>query len=270
MQLDFNKQRVWGPTPKYERVIAYNPYDKPFYVIAGPCSVEGENQIHEIARTVKECGANFLRGGVYRAGTYPGETFGLKDDLLKAFHDAAKINGIKNIVEVLDIRLIDRLLPYADCFQVGCRQMQHYALLRELGKIKKTVFLKRHPGSTLDEFLGAAEHLLVGGQCTPVLIERGTSSLHTHCRWDLSVSVIAAIKNITQMPIIVDASHGSGRADLVEPLTLAGVAAGADGFLNETHFSPYTSMSDKDQAITPHKFKAILKKVNKIRSAING
>ena len=266
----FDHRRTWGPKPKYDRVSSYDiksPYD--LISISGPCSVESVEQINEIAKLVKEYGATHLRGGVYRAGTYPGQSFGLVDiDLVRSFHEASIHNEIPNIIELLDVRLIDRLYPYADCFQVGCRQMQNYSLLRELGNTDKPVFLKRHPGSTLDEFLGAAEHLLINGTCKPILIERGSSTHANHVRWDLSISMIPAIKKITKIPVICDASHGTGRRDLVEPMALAGIAAGADGVLIEVHTNPYKSLSDADQAIFPDEFKSIMSKIVKVRSAI--
>lgn len=267
---EFNNRRVWGPNPRYDRVKAFIRKDRSPIYIAGPCSVESENQIFEIARSVKDSGATHLRGGVFRAGTYPSNAFGLMDNLLKPYHEAAKMNGLKNIIEVIDIRQIDRLMPYADCFQVGCRQMQNYPLLRELGHTKKTVFLKRHPGSTIDEFLGAAEHLLVSSSCFPALIERGSSTHDNHVRWNLSISTISAIKKITDIPILVDASHGTGRSDLVEPMTYAGIAAGADGCLIETHYSPENSLSDADQAVNLNTYSHIMKNVRKIRSIVNG
>lgn len=271
MQIDFSRQRVWGPTPLYEKVLRYSPPKKQFYVLSGPCSVEDELQIHRIAKLVASNGATHLRGGVYRAGTYPSSRYGLVDkSLLKSFKDAAHSNGLKTVIEVVDILTFNDVYDYADCFQVGCRQMQNYGLLRLLGTTFKTVFLKRHPGSTLDEFLGAAEHLLVNNGCMPVLIERGSSSHMNHTRWDLSISTIAAIKNMTLMPVLCDPSHGTGRRDLVEPMAYAGVAAGADGLLIEVHTEPDKSLSDKEQAIDPDRFAIIMKNVMKIRSAING
>jgi 3-deoxy-7-phosphoheptulonate synthase len=278
---EFAARRTWGPTPKYERVKAYEPpklseseqngSDREFFIISGPCSVETPEQIFEIAKIVACNGATYLRGGVYRAGTYPGANFGLVNTtLLSAYQAAAHSYGIENIIEVLDIRLIETLDKYADCFQVGCRQMQNYSLLRELAQSKKKVFLKRSPGATLDEFLGSAEHLLTGN-CEPILIERGSSTHANHVRWDLSISMIPAIQQITKMPIICDASHGTGRRDLVTPMALAGVAAGADGLLIEVHTTPEKSLSDADQAITPSEFKSLMTKVNTIKELqLNG
>lgn len=270
----FNDKRLWGPTPRYERVKAYkNHFKDKFYIIAGPCSVESKDQIDCIAKYVADCGATHLRGGVFRAGTYPGNNFGYVEmELIEAYANAAAKNNLENIIEILDYTdaSIDLVKDYASCFQVGCRQMQNYSLLKRLSRWNRTVFLKRHPGSTLDEWLGAAEYLLAGEKCSPVLIERGSVSHLNHVRWDLSISMIPAIKKITQIPVICDPSHGTGRRDLVEPMALAGVAAGADGVLIETHINPELSLSDADQAINEFQFRGIIKKINQIRGVLNG
>ncbi len=269
---NFSFQRIWGPTPKYLRVEKYNPPDRGLISIAGPCSVEDPEQINLIAKELGSLGVKYLRGGLFRAGTYPGNSFGwVSEQMMVEFQRAAHENKMKTIIEVLDYhpKTIEMLSKYADAFQVGARAMQNYTLLRLLGQTKRTVFLKRHPGSTLDEFLGAAEHLLAGGLCDPILIERGSSSFHNHVRWDLSISIIPAIKRITKIPVLVDASHGTGRRDLVEPMTLAGIAAGADGFLVEVHPCPEKSLSDSDQAYPLEEFKWLLKKVNVLKTYLS-
>jgi 3-deoxy-7-phosphoheptulonate synthase len=269
--MDFRFKRSWGPTPKYDLVQNYKRPNNTFYIIGGPCSVESPEQIHLIADFVASCGATHLRGGLFRAGTYPPKKFGWVDqDLLVEHHFAAKANGLQNIVEILDYtdESLDFVLPFADCVQIGARQMQNYTLLKKLGQLRKTVFLKRNPGATLDEFLGAAEYLLQAGRCEPVLIERGGATNLNHVRWDLSISMIPAVKALTDLPIIVDASHGTGRRDLVEPMTLAGVAAGANGFLIETHPLPNESLSDKEQAVTLEKFDTIVMKASFIREQL--
>lgn len=265
---DFAMRRTWGPKPKYERVIAYVPPNRPWIRIAGPCSVENRDQIFDLAKAVSESGATHLRGGLFRAGTYPGDNFGwVNSDLIAYAHDAAQRYGLKNIVEILDYSDMYPVLPYADCLQVGARQMQNYTLLRKLGETGKTIFLKRNPGSTMDEWLGSAEYILKAGG-HPVLIERGGSTNLNHVRWDLSISIIPSVKAISKIPIVVDASHGTGRRDLVAPMTLAGVAAGADGCLVEVHTDPEKSLSDPDQAITPAEYLNLMTKVNNIRGVI--
>lgn len=271
--MEFKYKRTWGPNPRYPLVESYKKQNNDFIVVAGPCSYENENMFKFTAANVKLFGATHLRGGVFRAGTYPGDNFGLLDeDYLKSHQAEAHYRGLKNVMEVLDysptsLHLFDK---YADCLQIGSRQMQNYTLLKKVAELGKPVFLKRNQGSTLDEWLGAAEYLLKYGKgfCDPILVERGSSTFTNHTRWDLSISMIAAAKQITDLPVIVDASHGTGRRDLVEQMTLAGVAAGADGLLCEVHPNPDKSLSDSEQAIDISSFKTLMEKVFKIREAI--
>lgn len=270
--MEFAKRRVWGPAPNYKLVETYEPpVSQKFCIIAGPCSVEGSEMIHSLALKVKLSGATHLRGGVFRAGTYPGREFGYRDEsTLNSFYVAAKLNNLENIIEVLDYeenKLLE-ISKYCSAFQVGARAMQNYTLLRKLGRFEKPVFLKRNPGATLDEWLGAAEHLLVGGVKELYLIERGSAGLANHVRWDLSLSLIPAVKALSKIPVIVDAAHGTGRRDLVEAMTLAGVAAGAGGLLCEVHEDPEHSLSDPDQAITPKEFENLMSRVRLIRGAL--
>ena len=269
---EFALRRQWGPVPRYERVKYYDGR-QPFITIAGPCSVESEDQINTLSDIVAANGATHLRGGVFRAGTYAGDNFGWVDrELIKAYHEAANRNGLKNIIEVLDIHDTEFLewnvFPFADCLQIGARQMQNYTLLKVAAQTGKTIFLKRHPGSTLDEWLGSAEYILKYGGY-PVLIERGSSTHATHVRWDLSISMIPAVHAINpNMPIVVDGSHGTGRRDLVPSMTLAGVAAGANGCLVEVHTDPKNSLSDADQAIDPTTFQQLMNQVRGFRKAL--
>lgn len=269
----FAKRRTWGPKPSYPLVESYiPPHGNKFIVIAGPCSVESAEQIKHVAKVVASLGATHLRGGVFRAGTYPGKNFGLIDEtLIRAYSTAAAENGLKCIIEVLDYSQdnLHLVAEYADCFQIGCRSMQNYQLIRKVGAFGRQTFLKRHPGATIDEWLGAAEHLLTASSYVePVLIERGSSTHANHCRWDLSISMIPAVQEITNIPILVDASHGTGRRDLVEPMTLAGVAAGANGILVETHPNPEMSLSDADQAIGLDVFMSLMDRVKRLRECL--
>lgn len=266
---EFATRRAWGPIPSYPRVQSYTPPQYGFISIAGPCSVESEEQIEKIAKVLGTLGVTYMRGGVFRAGTYPGSKFGLVPAMMECLYFTAHQYGMKVVMEVLDyipesLALYHR---YSDAFQVGARQMQNYTLLHVLGATKRPVFLKRHPGSTLDEFLGAAEHILQA-HGEPILIERGSVTHCNHVRWDLSISMIPAVKKITSIPIIVDASHGTGRRDLVEPMTLAGIAAGADGFLCEVHPDPEHSLSDADQAYPLDNFGSFMEKVGKVRCSL--
>lgn len=269
--MNFSEKRTFGPTPNYPLVKEYKrPHDM-FTLIAGPCSVESPEQIFRIAEEVKNANGSHLRGGVFRAGTYPGKDFGYKIDLLKALSGAAKSYGLKSVVEVLDYSesTLDKVCKHADCLQVGSRGMQNYTLLKTVGKIGKPVFLKRNQGATLDEWLGAAEWVLSDGKVKELyLVERGSSSFVNHVRWDLSISMIPAVKAITDIPVIVDASHGTGRRDLVRPMTWAGIAAGADGCLIETHYNPDWSLSDAEQALGFEEFKKTTSKINLLREVV--
>jgi 3-deoxy-7-phosphoheptulonate synthase len=263
---EFDQRRTWGPKPTYPHVLTAERTDKlpELITIAGPCSVECEEQVEKVVPELSREGVTFARGGVYRAGTYPRLTnltargnrirpplkapFGLQKKLMKAWARACNKAGLPVIMEVLDVREAKEMAAHCDAFQVGARHMQDYAMLVELAKYDRPVALKRGVGQTLDEFLGAAEYL-ARGRCTPMLIERGSATHMNHVRWDLSISTIAAIKQMTKLPVLVDASHGTGRRDLVRPMTMAGMAAGADGFLVEVHPDPRNSLSDADQAL---------------------
>jgi 3-deoxy-7-phosphoheptulonate synthase len=270
--MDFNTKRTWGPAPNYPLVKQYkNDLRLPIF-IAGPCSVESKEQITSLAKKVADSGATHLRGGVFRAGTYGTNRFGwVEEKLIASYHEAAQANGLKNIIEVLDYTptSLQMISKYADCFQIGARQMQNYTLLRKLADYGRPIFVKRNPGATLDELLGAIEHILVACPwAEPVIIERGGSTHLNHVRWDLSISLIAAVKKICKVPVIVDAAHGTGRRDLVEHLTLAGIAAGADGCLVEVHEYPDKSLSDPDQAILPEEYESLMSKVRRVMEAI--
>ncbi len=263
----FPNQRVFGPTPNYPRVREYREPDS-FTIIAGPCSIETYEQTTKCAEAVLDiysatAAEVYMRGGVFRAGTYPPESFGLNYANLKMWKGVCRTNGIKNIVEVIDIRDIEKIDQFADAFQVGARQSQGYALLNEIAKTDKPVFIKNGAGMKLDEILGAVEYL-ARGRCKPRIIIRGSSSFHNHVRWDMSVSLIPAIKTLTGVPVIADPSHGTGRRDLVRPMGMAGVAAGADGILVEMHPDPDRSVSDSEQAITLEDGKALCLDASKV------
>jgi 3-deoxy-7-phosphoheptulonate synthase len=265
---EFSFKRTWGPEPRLDLVKAYKRKSDSFVFIAGPCSVESHEQIEIIADHVSKSGATHLRGGVFRAGTYPGKSFGWIDEsLIKHYHSTAKGYGLKNVIEVLDYtkESFDLIEKHCDVFQVGARAMQNYTLLRKLGEYDKPVFLKRNQGSTVDEWLGAAEHLLFGGVKELYLIDRGSSSYHTDCRWAPTLHTIPSVKSICDVPIIFDASHSTGRRDFVGPMAMAGVAAGSDGLLVETHYDPEKSLSDSEQAISLEEFSKLSKKIKSLR-----
>lgn len=265
---EFKKRRLWGPKPSYDLVETYTHPRNDFTIIAGPCSFESVEQLEKIVEITKSRSTH-LRSGVFRAGTYKGNSFGWIDkDLIKEYRRISKENNLKNIIELLDYRDIDWISEYCDCFQVGARQTQNYTLLNEVGKNGKPVFLKRNMGMTIDEFLGAANYVLSAGCKELYLIERGSSTYHNDVRWTPTVHLIPSIKSICNIPVIWDSSHATGRRDLVPPICLAGVAAGASGVLIETHYDPENSLSDADQAIDLNTFKDLIDKINSIRRIV--
>lgn len=240
---------LW-PQPKFPTVLkAKKKASDELIVIAGPCSWESKSQVDIIFDKIAPK-ASMIRGGVFRAGTYPPKQFGWKMDLLKYAHAKAQKIGKPNVVDVLDVRDLEKIDPYTEVFQIGMRQAQHYALLRELGRQRKPVILKRGSWMTYNETMGALEYILEGGNSDVFLCERGSVTNMQHVRWELSVSTIAKIKQETNIRVIVDSSHGSGVANLVTPLALAGIIAGADGMLIETHPEPAQSLSDANQALS--------------------
>jgi 3-deoxy-7-phosphoheptulonate synthase len=261
----FNK-RTWGPKPNYPNVLAYKRptgFISPM-VIAGPCQIESPEQVERIATELRTMGIKYMRGGVFSAGTYPGAKFGLDTERLEYFTEIAERKGMLPVIEVFDPRDVALIAAHASVIQIGARAMQNYALLNEVSKLDKWVTLKRAPGATLDEFLGAAEYL-AKGKAKPILVERGGNSHHTHVRYELSVSTIAAIKKMTDMPVLVDASHGSGRRDIVPALALAGIAAGADGCIVECHYDPDKAKgADYIQTIDLETMKSLTKKISVI------
>lgn len=263
---DFNFRRTWGPKPRYPSVLGVKPNKTDLLVVAGPCSVESPEQIEAIVPELAKNRVAFARGGVFRAGTYPSPVFGFQPAIAQLWSKKCHEAGLRVVMEVLDIREAGEMSLLCDAFQVGARHMQDYALLKELAQYPRTVFLKRNTGSTMDEFLGAAEYLCKG-KCRPILIERGSSTHMNHVRWDLSLSLIAAVKKLTGIPIIVDASHGTGRQDLVRDMTLAGIAAGADGFLIEVHPNPQASLSDAEQAYPLGGLDEVISSARRVREA---
>lgn len=267
---DFTTMRTFGPMPRYERVMAYESQLRSLpLIIAGPCQIENEAQVRTISDSLVANGITHMRGGVFSAGTYPGDSFGLRGKDLDMWHSVAQEKGLKIVVEVFDPRQVEIISTYADIVQIGARAMQNYALLNEVAKLNKWVTIKRAPGATLDELLGACEYLLKG-KAKPILVERGGASHLDHCRWELSVSLIAAVKAMCGAPILVDASHASGRRDLVERLTLAGIAAGADGCIVECHPDPANARgADAIQTIDLPAMRRLAEKVNNIHREIN-
>lgn len=233
-------------------------------VIAGPCSVESEEQIIEIATRVKQSGANFLRGGAFKPRTSPYSFQGLELEGLELLKIAKKETGLPIVTEIMSTDFIDRFVEDVDVIQVGARNMQNFTLLKELGKTKKTILLKRGLSATIEEFLMAAEYIMSEGNENVVLCERGIRTFETYTRNTLDLSVVPAIKKLSHLPIIIDPSHAAGMWWMVEPLAKASVAVGADGLMIEVHNDPANAKSDGQQSIKPDKFDEVMKKVRAI------
>lgn len=232
-----------------------------FLIIAGPCSVESEEQIMEAAKAVKKSGANMLRGGAYKPRTSPYAFQGLGRIGLQYLSMAGKETGLPIITEVVDTRDVYFVSEYADVLQVGARNMQNFSLLVELGKVNKPVLLKRGMYATIEEWLNCAEYIMSAGNTNVILCERGIRSIETYTRNTLDLSAVAAAKGLTHLPVIVDPSHATGRIDLIKPMTLSAIMAGCDGLEIEVHPSPGDALSDSDQQLTPEQFNDLMKDI---------
>ncbi len=232
-----------------------------FCVIAGPCSVENEKQTIETAIAVKEAGADMLRGGAFKPRTSPYAFQGLGLRGLKILKKARDETGLPIVTEVLDPRDVPWVSEYADMLQIGARNMQNFSLLKEVGKTRKPVLLKRGMNSTVKEWLSSAEYILNGGNYNVILCERGIRTFETYTRNTLDISSIPSLKELTHLPVIVDPSHASGRSTLVPSLSYAAVAAGADGLIVEVHVKPEEAMCDKEQTLNTLEFAFMLKKI---------
>ncbi len=240
-----------------------------FVVIAGPCSVESEEQTMETARRVKDAGANMLRGGAFKPRTSPYDFQGLGLKGLKILEKAKRETGLPIVTEVIDPRDVSWVCEYADILQIGTRNMQNYSLLNEVGKVDKPVLLKRGMYSTLKEWLNCAEYILANGNPNVILCERGIRTFETYTRNTLDLSIVPSVKEVSHLPIIVDPSHGTGRLSIIEPMTLAAMAAGADGIIIEVHNKPCEALCDKDQAMAPDMFRVLMRKLQLLRSCMN-
>ena len=237
-----------------------------FVVIAGPCSVESEDQTLKTARDVKEAGAHMLRGGAFKPRTSPYDFQGLGLKGLKILEMAKKETGLPIVTEVTDPRDVSWVCEYADVLQIGTRNMQNFTLLKEVGKVDKPVLLKRGMYSTLKEWLNCAEYILAGGNPNVILCERGIRTFETYTRNTLDLSIVPAVKEVSHLPIIVDPSHGTGRLSLIESMSLAAMVAGADGVMIEVHHNPCEAICDKDQAMPPETFGGLMKKLQGLGS----
>ena len=237
-----------------------------FTVIAGPCSVESEAQTVETARAVKSAGADMLRGGAFKPRTSPYAFQGLGIQGLKILEKAREETGLPIVTEVLDPRDVSWVAEFADVLQIGTRNMQNFSLLKEVGRSGRPVLLKRGMFSTLEEWLNCAEYILSEGNPDVILCERGIRTFEKYTRNTLDLSAVPAIKELTHLPIIIDPTHSTGRLSLIEPMSLAAVAAGADGMLIEVHCSPESALCDADQAMTPLMFNGLMKRLRPLQS----
>lgn len=238
-----------------------------FAVMAGPCSVESEEQIISIAQDVKNSGAHFLRGGAFKPRTSPYSFQGLRAEGLELLKIAKEATGLPIVTEVMDSSHIDLFLEAGvDIMQVGARNMQNFEMLKELGKLSVPVLLKRGLSSTIEEFLMSAEYIMAGGNENVILCERGIRTFETSMRNTLDISAVPMLKALSHLPVVIDPSHAAGISWMVEPLALAAVAAGADGLMIEVHNDPPHALSDGPQCLTPPQFDVLMGKVNKSKS----
>ncbi len=237
-------------------------------VMAGPCSVESEQQIATIAAHVAQHGVRILRGGAFKPRTSPYSFQGLGPKGLEYLRCAADRHNLLVVTEVMDQTQIPMMLEYADILQVGARNMQNYNLLKELGKVQKPILLKRGISATLEELLLSAEYIMAGGNYSVILCERGIRTFESYTRNTLDISAIPVIKKLSHLPIIADPSHGTGRRDKVPPMARAAVAAGADGLLIEVHHDPERALSDGAQSLFPDQFAQLMNELRMIAPAV--
>lgn len=237
-------------------------------VIAGPCSVESEEQILDAARKVQAAGAKGLRGGAFKPRTSPYAFQGMKEEGLKLLAAAREATGLAVVTEVMTPQHVELVATYADVLQIGARNMQNYHLLQAVGEVRKPVLLKRGPSATIDEFLLAAEYILDQGNQDVILCERGIRTFETHTRFTLPLATVPYLRERTHLPIVVDPSHGTGIASLVPSMCAASVAAGADGLIIEVHPDPQKAVSDGAQSLTPDAFLAAMQQSRKVAEAL--
>ena len=274
-----NVKRIAAPYKKANRL--FHPLDsvidvdgikvggkEKIVVIGGPCSVEGEESVMRIAKAVKEAGGCMLRGGAYKPRTSPYSFQGMGVEGLKCMYKAKQAYNMPIVSELMSEKKLDEFEEYVDLIQVGARNMQNFDLLKALGKSKKPVLLKRGLANTMEEWIMAAEYIMAGGNENVIMCERGIRTFETYTRNTLDLSVIPIIKSKTHLPIIIDPSHATGDRKLVESMSLAAIAAGADGLIIEVHDNPECAWSDGAQSVTPDAFKTLIEKGKKIANVI--
>ena len=233
-------------------------------VMAGPCAVESRSQLMETAEIIKAGGAQFLRGGAYKPRTSPYAFQGLEEEGLKYLAEAREKTGLGIVTEVTVVEAVETVAQYADILQIGARNMQNFGLLKAVGRAKRPVMLKRGLAATIDEWLNAAEYIMNEGNPNVILCERGIRTYETYTRNTFDISAIAAIKHLSHLPIIADPSHGTGKWCMIKPMSLASIAAGADGLIIEVHPSPARALSDGPQSLTPENYHDLMESVHKL------
>ncbi len=238
-----------------------------FAMIAGPCSVESEEQIIDVAKAVKASGAKLLRGGAFKPRTSPYDFQGLKADGIELLVEAKQATGMPIVTEIMNANHLP-LFENVDLIQVGARNMQNFELLKELGKINKPILLKRGLANTIKEFLMSAEYIMAGGNQNIILCERGVRTFESYTRNTLDLSAVPVLHELTHLPVIVDPSHATGMSRLVHPMALAAAACGADGLMIEVHNDPIHALCDGAQSLTPEQFDKVAHDVNEIRKVV--
>ena len=239
-----------------------------FAFIAGPCSVEGEEQIISVAKAVKEAGATALRGGAFKPRTSPYDFQGLRADGIELLLEAKKETGLPIVTEIMNAAHLP-LFEQVDIIQVGARNMQNFELLKELGRVDKPILLKRGLANTLKELLMSAEYILAGGNEQVILCERGIRTFETYTRNTLDLSAVPVLKELSHLPVVIDPSHATGVARYVPSMALAAAAAGADGLMLEVHGDPAHALCDGPQSLTPEQFASLAKQVRKVRESLS-
>ncbi len=237
-------------------------------IIAGPCAVENEEQMLELAQSLKELGVHIIRGGAFKPRTSPYSFPGLGEEGLRILARARELTGLPVVTEVTDVRYLDLVLRYSDILQIGSRNMQNFGLLREVGRLQRPVVLKRGFSATIEEWLLAAEYILAEGNRQVILCERGIRTFETYTRNTLDVNAIPAVKELSHLPVIADPSHGTGRRSLVAPVARAAVAAGADGLMLEVHPCPDEALSDGPQSLLPVQLGQLMAELRPLAEAL--
>ena len=237
-------------------------------VIAGPCSVESEAQIVEVARAVKESGASALRGGAFKPRTSPYSFQGMGNDGIRLLQEARAATGLPIVTEIMSTDNIEMFEMCVDVIQVGARNMQNFDLLKQLGRTTKPILLKRGLSSTIEEWLMSAEYIMAGGNNKVILCERGIRTFETFTRNTLDLSAVLAVKQLSHLPVVVDPSHACGKAWMVERMSMAAVAAGADGLIIEVHNDPKNALCDGAQSLTPEQFQSLMSALDPVARCV--